>query len=425
MSFLDDALEAISPALIEAASPEQLDQMLDMQSLTWGEPVKPDAKPWLTEGLDWSRSFLAVADSQPVGFVAAWGFNVPVPGGRVDTAGLTWVGVHPGYRRRGLLRALMAKHFEDTLSRGEPVSMLFASEPEIYSRFGYGVAARSIFLTLPRGATLREVPGSDQVVIKMATATYDKHGAVVQSIMEQAGQGPMARPGWTTVPNQGELRNFFYNTNEPYPKEEVTRIALAYTDGQPTGYALFKRDHKWVDWTPSATLTIQQLVALDPASHHRLWSTLINMDLQAKVAAGHRPIDDEVLALLENPRQADGKTVDTLHVRILDLPAALAARGYAVPINVVMDISDPQFPQNAGRWRLMAGLERQTVIVRDAESTADLELSIRDLGAIYLGGPSLAWLVGAGVVKENTPGAAIAVSQAFKSAIEPATPNDW
>ena len=426
MSFVPDALAAIAPARVVTCQPEQMLQIAAMESLAWGEPQALWTEGDPAKYLDWSRTYAIEADHQMVAFGAAWGFEVPVPGGqRLATSGLTWVGVHPGYRRRGLLKALLAKHFTDTLERGEPVSMLWASEVPIYSRFGYGMAGRSIYLTLPRGAKLRDVPGSDQVVIRIEAATAEAHGPIVQQILEAAGRGPAARPGWTTPPSQDFAQDFLHNREEPFPAKEPIRIALAITDGQPTGYALFVRDCVWQKGTPTGTLELRQLVATDPASAHRLWSTMLNMDLQAKVQARHRPIDDPVLTWLEDPRQATGPLLDTLHVRILDLPAALAARGYAVPVDVVLEVSDHQFPANAGRWRLTAHPGQAAKVVQADNQPADLAISIRDLGAIYLGGPSLASLVAAGLVTELTAGSAETVSQAFKSQLEPANPHSW
>jgi len=426
MSFVSDAIAAIAPARVVDCRPEHLPQIMAVESLAWGDPESAWTYGYPAECMDWGRSFALEADGQMVGFGSAWGFEVPVPGGRrVATSGLTWVGVHPGYRRRGLLKALLARHFEDALERGEPVSMLWASETAIYSRFGYGMAGRAYMLTLPKAATLRDVPGSNQVAIKIENATFEAHGQAVQQIAEAAGQTPLAPPGWTTPPNQAIYREFFYNREEPYPKQEPVRIALAVKDGQPSGYALFKRECKWQDGKPDGTLEVLGLVALDPASHHQLWFTMLNMDLQAKVKANYRALDDPVVTLLENPRDAGGQVIDTLHVRILDLPAALAARGYALPIDVVLEVTDRHFSANAGRWRLTAQPGQTPQVVRADGQPADLAMTIRDLGAVYLGGPALASLVAAGLVTELTPGSAALVSQAFKSQIEPAAPYSW
>ena len=61
---------------------------------------------------------------------------------QVPCAGLTWVGVHPDHRRKGVLTAMMRHHFEHVHEQdGTYVSALHASEPAIYGRHGYGRAS--------------------------------------------------------------------------------------------------------------------------------------------------------------------------------------------------------------------------------------------------------------------------------------------
>src|ERR671924_60027 len=86
--------------------------------------------------------FAALEDGSIVGNAAAVSFRLTVPGGaRVSASGITAVGVPPSHRRRGITTALMERQLRDTISRGEPVSVLHASEGGIYGRFGYGVAS--------------------------------------------------------------------------------------------------------------------------------------------------------------------------------------------------------------------------------------------------------------------------------------------
>ena len=70
----------------------------------------------------------------------------------------------------------------------------------------------------------------------------------------------------------------------------------------------------------------------------------------------------------------------SLWVRLVDVPAALSARGYAADPDVVLDVSDAFCPWNAGRYRLAGGGCEPT----DAEP--DLALDAAALGAAYLGG---------------------------------------
>ncbi len=76
--------------------------------------------------LSWDRTSAWEADApgRLVAMHASYPFaQCPVPGGRVRAAGLTWVGVHPQWRRRGLLSAMIDTHFAHCRQWGEPVSL--------------------------------------------------------------------------------------------------------------------------------------------------------------------------------------------------------------------------------------------------------------------------------------------------------------
>src|SRR5262249_15496359 len=82
--------------------------------------------------------------------------SVPAGGGRgrvVPVAALTWAGVHPDHRRRGLLTAMLEHHFAQTRREGGHLSALHASEPGIYGRHGYGLASLELEVAVGRGST--------------------------------------------------------------------------------------------------------------------------------------------------------------------------------------------------------------------------------------------------------------------------------
>jgi predicted acetyltransferase len=108
---------------------------------------------------------------------------------------------------------------------------------------------------------------------------------------------------------------------------------------------------------------------------------------------------------------------DGLYLRLVDVDRALAARTYAAPIDVVFEVVDGFCPWNAGRWRL-AGDEKGATCVR-TDSAADLTVDVRELGSVYLGGPTLRALQTAGQVVEHTVGAVAAASRAFASDLRP------
>lgn len=398
------------------------DEFIRADALTWAQGMEPEVLEQAPPALDWDRRTVAVeAAGELVAVHASYAFTLPVPGGTVPCSGLTWVGVRPEHRRRRLLTAMIDAHFERSLRRGEPVSALFAAEAAIYGRFGYGCAADDLRLTVPRHAALRPVPGSDELTIRFATVDPATHRAIVDAVHRAAGAG---RPGWITRDSAQLQAN---RVADPPPWRdggEPLRIATVHgPDGAPRGYALVRRKEKWGDGGPEYPVTVTELAALDAAATHRLWSFLLDLDLTAQVSTPMLAVDDPLTALLVDRRAARAKLSDNVWVRLLDLPAALAARRYTAPLDVVLEVTDTRLPANAGRWRVAtpgpSGDENGAAKVTRTEAAADLALDVRELGAAYLGGRSFAGLAAAGLVTEVTPGAAARATAAFSSPLAP------
>ncbi|QCB94057.1 GNAT family N-acetyltransferase [Cellulomonas shaoxiangyii] len=343
-------------------------------------------------------------------------FRLPVPGGAVPCAGLTWVGVRPDHRRRGLLRAMVRAHLDRALERGEVVSALFASEPVIYGRFGYGCAADNLRMTLPRGAALRAVPGSADLVVRLEAADETRHGALVHDLHERVAA---ARPGWATRTTPA-LRVRALADPPPWRDGAEPLLVATVTDatGAVRGAATFARKAAWEPTGPAFVVRVRQLLALDAAATHRLWSFLLDLDLTATVETPMLPVDDPLTHLLVDPRPARTRLEDNVWVRVLDLPVALAARRYAAPVDVVLDVRDALLPANAGRWRLVAGASGAAEVTRTG-AEPDVTLDVRELGALYLGGRSLAAQAAAGLVQVRGGADVAAVAAAFAWPVAP------
>jgi predicted acetyltransferase len=340
--------------------------------------------------------------------------DFPVPGGRLAAAGLTWVGVHPQHRRRGLARAMVATHLRRTAARAEPVSVLFAAEPGIYGRFGYGCASWHTRLTLPRGAALRDVAGTSGLDVVFERADVARHGTLVSRV-----HSAVERPGWVRR-NTAALRDLAVLDLPAWRKGgEALRIAVVLRGEEPRGYALFRRTERWDErGSPAGTAAVRESATLDGAAARVLWGALTDLDLMTSVETGLLAVDDPLLPQLVDLRTARPRPVDNLWVRLVDLPAALAARRYASEIDVVLEVSDDLLPENAGRWRLRSGRGGVPTVLPTGDP-ADLALGVADLGAVYLGGTPLAALAGAGLVGELTPGAVGPATTAFAWPVAP------
>jgi predicted acetyltransferase len=100
-------------------------------------------------------------------------------------------------------------------------------------------------------------------------------------------------------------------------------------------------------------------------------------------------------------------------VRLGDVGAARAARGYAEEGELVLEVDDAFCPWNDGRYRLDG-----------TKTTAgpDLRLSVDALGSTYLGGFSFADLLRAGRVEEVREGAIERADALFRTDRKPWCP---
>lgn len=392
---------------------------------TWAFPssVTDDKLLELPMSIGWDRARgVETDDGELVACHGSYPYReFPVPGGRTAVSGLTWVGVHPGHRRRGLLNAMIDDHFTRSLERGEAISALFAAEAAIYGRFGYGLASTSLYMKLPRGAQLRDVPGAQDLRVRVERLDPDRHGALMQAV-----HGRIDRPGWVTRTTPGQLASWVADPEVFRDGTESLRIVVVgddASDATARGYALFRRKNDWKAEGPRGSVLVREAVAPDAATARALWGVLLDLDLMGTVEVGLLALDDPLWFLLVDPRAALPRISDNLWVRLLDVPTALAERRYAAPVDLVLDVTDARLPGNARRWRLVGGPEGATVTA--ASGAADLALDVRELGSAYLGGVSVAALAAAGLVTELTPGAVRQAAVAFGWPVAPVCSWIW
>jgi predicted acetyltransferase len=406
--------DARQPTIVPLSA-DRRDDLMEID--TWAFPLDDeglDPEPALL-GFEWDRTFGAEVDGRLVGIYSVYSHRMPVPGGEVQTAGLTWVGVHPQFRRRGVLTAMIDHHFTTVHERGEPVSALFAAEAAIYGRFGYGLASRGMRMTLPRRPDMVDVPGTEGLTVRFERADADKHAALVAAGYDRARR---SRPGMVSRASSGLQQKVFGDT--PRFRGGAERLRLLVVEdaaGEVRGYALFRRKDHWEATGPNGTVQVREAVALDGAASAVLWSRLADLDLMGKVETDSRPLDDPLVNQLTDVRGVGMRVSDGLWTRLVDVGAALAARRYTRDVDVVLEVSDARCGWNAGRWRLSGNPDGARC--ERTSDPADLSLDVRWLSSAYLGGETLSSMAAAGLVDEHTPGAVGAASQAFAWHVAP------
>jgi predicted acetyltransferase len=384
-----------------------------------GVPESAEERELWRELTEHDRSIGVWDGEQCVGTAGAFGFRLTVPGGAsVPAAGVTMVGVAGTHRRRGVLTSMMRRQLDDVRSWGEPLAVLTASEPVIYGRFGYGVGTYHVNADIDTTRVRLSVPpGTDDVRLRYA-APADVLGAceAVYARLVPRRPGMVARiPGWE--------RLWLLDPESERGGASPLQCVVAERDGEVVGFVRYRVKADWEPAGPRGTVVVADLEALDPATHGALWRFLFDLDLTSRIDARRRPVDEAWQYLVSDVRRCSLLVRDSLHVRLVDVGAALEARTYQTPVDVVLEVEDAFCPWNTGRWRL-SGDAKGASCERTTEA-ADLVLSVRELGAAYLGGVSLAALAGAGLVREVRHGALAEAAAGFGSAVAPWLPHGF
>ncbi len=379
----------------------------------------------VTSHFDWSRTFGANPEGSAalVGIYSSYDMALTVPGplealSRVPMAGLTWVSVHPDHRRRGVLREMVTHHFARLHDEGAALSGLHAAEVGIYGRFGYGISSVELELELERGAVLTAPlleEAASRVTTQFVKADSDDTAGVVHDLHVRCAEGTL---GAVTRPER-MARPLFVDLPLARQGREPWQVLLADVNGRPTGYAVFSRKAKWVDSRAKGTVDVRELAAADGATLLALARRLVDFDLTASITVHGRGADDALVWWAGGPRALGVKCFDSLWLRLIDVGAALVARGYASACDVVLDVIDPVCPWNQRAWRLTVDQHGVATCLPTADD-ADVRLSVQALGSAYLGSRSLATQRDQGLITELTPGSLRLLSRAMSSDREPA-----
>ena len=397
------------------------ERFMRTDTVVWFQEVLPAPAETQLLGLPADQRFAAEVDGADdtayPGIYGVYPLELAVPGGDLlPCAGLTWVGVHPDHRRRGVLTAMLGDHLQRVHDTpGTFVSALHASEPAIYGRYGYGLATLEHPITLSRGTTLT-APGLEEEAGSVTTRMADVADPDSARRMHEVHR--RYADGGAVVGAPEYYARLCQSFPEWLRDKEPWRLLVARRAGEDVGFAMFRREQKWESARPQGTLEVFLLVG-EPATKLALLRRLVDFDLVGRVRLRTGSTEDPALAWAGGPRSTAGvETYDSLWVRLVDLPEALAARGWNAECDVVVEVADRHAPWNEGRWRIRATGGTATVERTDAD--ADLRLPVEALGSAYLGGGNLVALARAGLVAEARPGAAGELWRAMRTDVAPA-----
>ena len=380
---------------IRIIQPSEIDGFIAVMEHAFGFEMKPERREEFAGKFELDRLVGAFDGGQVVGSGGAISFEMTVPGGTVACGGTTVISVMPTHRRRGVLTEMMRFHLDEVAGRGEPVAALWASEAPIYGRFGYGRATEYHRAKVSPSRIAFPGPPLGTGTVRLLDA--EGAGKVLPELYERIRP---QRPGFLTR-SEARWRLGFLN-DPPEWREGGTpkRFAVYEEDGVAQGYVMYRQQEKWEHGLPANVVDTGSMHAAIPAAEDALWRFLLAMDLVATVESWNTDPNSVLPHLVADSRRIERAVSDGMWIRILDVPSALAARRYQTEGRLVVEVTDPFRGSATGRFALVGGPDGAECAPTD--DAPDLQLDVRELGSVYLGGVTFTELARAGKVSGST-----------------------
>lgn len=345
---------------------------------------------------------------RPVGTMVTWTTPLTVsPGRTLPTWAISGVTVAGTHRRRGIARALVEGELRTAAAAGLPLAGLTVSEATIYGRFGFGPAVYVTDWTIDTRRARWVGPRPDGRLDTIDREALREDLELLHERVRQRNPGQVA--GWPTLWRR-------VAGLAPGQSEGTKVRGVRYTDesGAIRGVLAYTVDGGEDDFTRH-TLHVHQLIADGDAAYAALWRFVLEHDLVATVRAGLLTTQEPLRWLIADQRGV-AVTQDGHHwLRVLDVPAALTARRYCAPADVVVTVTDPLGLAD-GTWRVEIATDG-TCTVEPSGGTADITVPVAALGSILLGGVPVSTLARAGIVTATEQ-----VASRLDLALAPAAP---
>ena len=324
---------------------------------------------------------------------------------------LTGVTVAATHRRRGFLTKMLSESLQAAKDRGDAMSVLLAAEWMIYGRFGYAPAMQhSNYTYYPRRYAAAIPPAMTGAVRQVEPAELLAHAPAIfeRHRHERGGQINRTQSWWELTVGLdsapiGGTRNWYLHEGP---------------DG-PDGLLTWKVSRDFELDGRLGAIEVDHLIAASDVAYRNLWSYLGGIDVIEEVTMWNRPTDEPARFMTGNGRALTQTYCgDSIWMCLLDVPAALSARGYATEGRLVLDLADDSIGGYArGRYVLDASADGVTCSA--TTDSPDLTLPAYVLAACYFGAHTVRTFAAAGGIDEHTPGALQLLDTMLSTSLQP------
>jgi predicted acetyltransferase len=330
----------------------------------------------------------------------------------ISVDALTNVTVAATHRRRGLLSAMVDRSLRAARERADPISMLIAAEWPIYGRYGYAPATLRADYALVTHRPGSRCSGDPSRVRQVDRDEFTALAPEVFAAARRRRAGQVDRDGtwWQHTVGTAD--------DEP-PRPAAHNWFVHDGDGGPDGLLGWSPMGEFRFVPPRGSVAVWDLTSATDTAYRNLWAYLSGIDAVEHVTVPNRPVDEPVRWLLGDARTLTiTEQVDALWLRLLDVPAALTARRYSVPGDLVLEVLD-EAPGGYGAGRFALRADGDEVACEPTARDVDVVITQTALASIYLGGVRLHELTVAQAAQESTPGALARLALMFATPLAP------
>ncbi len=322
---------------------DDLDAQVDLAERAFGSKTAAERDRWLaimSYLVAQRRCLGAFAGGRPAGGAMFHDMRQWWCGRAVPMAGVVSVRVAPEDRGKGIGRLLMTALLEEMAAHGYPLSVLYPATMPLYRSLGWELAGGRHTAVIPGRSLFRLVPPD-----------------VASPGAQDAASGPPAlrRAGpadaGAVIAVMGRVHEAARDCGPiTWDAEMVARWLAApevYAYLCDDGFLAYQWDHGNRD------LSVAGAEAVSPATVRAFWSHLGGYGSIAEKVYVQVGLAD-AFWWLSRERDAGVAHRSMWMLRVIDAPAAIAARGFpaAVSLTVPLLIADDTRPANSGRWDL-------------------------------------------------------------------------
>lgn len=393
-------------------APDELEQDARLRSQAFSVDLGPYDPKRPPVPLD--RVHVARAGDRIVGTVTVFPFGQWFGGRSVPMGGVAGVAIAPEARGQGLAGKLLEESIAAMRDRGEAISALYPTAPNLYRSMGYEVAGRYERTTVDI-TTIAEVGRGDRG-LPSSERSVSLHTRPLRS-----GEVRLIRPVYDRLASESngwlDRSDLFWDRLD-YDVDPDRRNSFGYllVDDDDVAHAGLTVSHRQGDAPLKFGLDVGGPFATSPEALERALALVAAMGTTADRATVSLPVESLGHSVPAAYLQHQDSWLWML--RIVDVDRAMTLRGYnpAIIGEMQFTVADRYGPWNNGRWSLAVSDGRATVAKLSNEPSANegtLVMDIQTLSCLYTGFVSPVELARAGRLPGADPAALATLASIF------------